>query len=74
MLGNASLGGAKLCLMSEDMRREARDIYSMMTYIDLSSSPAFFDQYSSALFLPHTDMDQFPTVRGRLAGRKAPGA
>jgi len=74
LLGNASLGGAKLCLMSEAMRREARDIYSMMTYLDLSSSPAFFDQYSSALFLPHTDMEQFPTVRGRLAGRKAPGA
>lgn len=73
LLGNASLGGAKLCLLSEEMRREAREIYSMMTYLDLSSSPAFFDQYSSALFLPHTDMEQFPTVRGRLAGRKAPG-
>ncbi|OPY26496.1 MAG: Na(+)-translocating NADH-quinone reductase subunit F [Methanomassiliicoccales archaeon PtaU1.Bin030] len=65
-LGNASLGGTKLCLLSEDMRAEALDIYRAMTYVDLSSSQAFFDQYSSALFLPHTDMDQFPEVRKRL--------
>jgi uncharacterized 2Fe-2S/4Fe-4S cluster protein (DUF4445 family) len=67
LLGNASLGGAKLCLLSEAMRKEALDVYSMMTYVDLSSSPAFFDQYSSALFLPHTDMGQFPAVGDRLA-------
>lgn len=67
LLGNGSLGGAKLCLRSRSMRTEALDIYSMMTYLDLSSSNAFFDQYSSALFLPHTDLEQFPAVRGRLA-------
>ena len=72
LLGNASLGGARLCLLSEAMRREARDIYSMMTYIDLSSSPVFFDQYSSALFLPHTDLDQFPAVHDRLAAGRSP--
>jgi uncharacterized 2Fe-2S/4Fe-4S cluster protein (DUF4445 family) len=65
-LGNASLGGAKLCLLSERMRKEAGDIYGMMTYLDLSSSQPFFDQYSSALFLPHTDLEQFPRVRARL--------
>jgi uncharacterized 2Fe-2S/4Fe-4S cluster protein (DUF4445 family) len=65
-LGNASLGGAKLCLLSERMRTEAKDIYTKMTYLDLSSSQAFFDQYSSALFLPHTDLERFPSVRARL--------
>jgi len=65
-LGNASLGGSKLCLLSERMRAEALDIYRATTYVDLSSSQAFFDQYSSALFLPHTDMDLFPEVRKRI--------
>ena len=65
-LGNASLGGTKLCLLSQKMREEALSIYRSMTYLDLSSSQAFFDQYSSALFLPHTDMDQFPYVRERI--------
>jgi len=56
------------------MRKEAKDIYAMMTYLDLSSSPVFFDQYSSALFLPHTDMEQFPAVRDRLTAGKRRGA
>jgi uncharacterized 2Fe-2S/4Fe-4S cluster protein (DUF4445 family) len=48
------------------MRKEALDIYQVMTYIDLSSTQAFYDQYSSAMFLPHTDLDQFPEVRKKL--------
>lgn len=65
-LGNASLGGTRLCLLSGKMRQEAEAIYRSMTYLDLSSSQMFFDQYSSALFLPHTDMGQFPSVAERL--------
>ena len=66
-LGNASLGGTRLCLLSSSMRKEAAEVVRSMTYLDLSSSPAFFDQYSSALFLPHTDQERFPSVR---AGRR----
>lgn len=65
-IGNGSLGGAKMCLLSETLREEAGGIFDAMTYLDLSTSPAFFDQYSSALFLPHTDMERFPAVRRRL--------
>ncbi|NLK25150.1 MAG: DUF4445 domain-containing protein [Euryarchaeota archaeon] len=65
-IGNGSLGGAKMCLISEESRKEAAGIFDAMTYLDLSSSHEFFDQYSSALFLPHTDMDQFPSVRRML--------
>lgn len=65
-LGNGSLGGAKLCLLSEERRQEAKKIYENMTYLDLSSSNEFFDQYSSALFLPHTDLERFPRVKERL--------
>ncbi len=38
-----------------------------MTYVDLSSDPRYMDSYLGALFLPHTDMRQFPTVVKRLA-------
>ncbi len=65
-IGNGSLGGARMTLLSADARRAARSIFDSMTYLDLSSSSTFFDQYSSALFLPHTDLDQFPSVRARL--------
>ena len=40
-----------------------------MTYLDLNADPAYMDEYTAALFLPHTDMNRFPTVRARLESR-----
>lgn len=65
-LGNTSVAGSYLTLISETMREEARRIASGMTYIDFSSSTTFFDQYNAALFLPHTDMNAFPSVKKKL--------
>ncbi len=65
-MGNTSLTGAYLCLLSEDLRREADEIASKMTYIELSVSRMFMDEYVSALFLPHTNMNLFPSVASRL--------
>ncbi len=65
-LGNTSVVGAYLCLLSDKMRREAGEIAQKMTNIELSVSRRFMDEYMSALFLPHTDMKQFPTVEKLL--------
>ncbi len=62
-LGNAALGGASMCLLSEEMRKEATQVHDALTYLELSTMQAFFDEFSSALFLPHTDLSQFPNVR-----------
>jgi uncharacterized 2Fe-2S/4Fe-4S cluster protein (DUF4445 family) len=70
-LGNSSVAGAYLALVSESHRREARDICHNMTYIDFSSNPRYMDEFTSALFLPHTNLEMFPSVVGagtRLAG------
>jgi len=69
-LGNTSAAGAYLALLCEDMRREAEAIASRMTYIELSVSRGFMDEYLSAMFLPHTDIGQFPTVSKLLSARK----
>lgn len=69
-IGNSSVSGAYLCLLSGDMRKEAGEIASRMTYIELSVSRGFMDEYVSALFLPHTDINRFPTVKGLLEARK----
>ncbi len=61
-LGNTSVTGAYLCLLSEDLRKEAEEIASKMTYMELSVSRGFMDEYLSALFLPHTELGLFPTV------------
>jgi uncharacterized 2Fe-2S/4Fe-4S cluster protein (DUF4445 family) len=62
-IGNTSISGAYLCLLSGNMRREAEEIAHKMTYVELSVSRGFMDEYMSALFLPHTDIDLFPSLR-----------
>ena len=62
-LGNTSVAGGYLCLLSEDLRREAEDIAAKMTCVELSISEKFMDEFGSAMFLPHTDISRFPTVK-----------
>jgi uncharacterized 2Fe-2S/4Fe-4S cluster protein (DUF4445 family) len=65
-LGNSSIGGAYMALLSDDYRNEAHKISNNMTYIDFSSNSQFMDEFTSALFLPHTDLNTFPSVRAKL--------
>jgi uncharacterized 2Fe-2S/4Fe-4S cluster protein (DUF4445 family) len=44
------------------MRREVIEIARKMTYLELSADNSFYDQFMSALFLPHTDTAAFPSV------------
>lgn len=61
-VGNTSLAGAHMCLMSRDARERIREIASAMTYIELSVEPGFMEEYVAAMFLPHTDIQRFPSV------------
>ncbi len=65
-LGNSSLTGATLALMSRARREQLKDLARRMTYIDLSSDNRYMDAYVAALFLPHTDMARFPSVEKGL--------
>jgi len=67
-LGNSAIAGTYLALLSGDLRREAATVSRAMTYVDFSSNKDFMAEYTSALFLPHTDLNLFPTVKER-AGR-----
>ena len=62
-MGNTSIIGAFLCLLSQKMRAEAEEISKKMTYIELSVSRSFMDDYVSGLFIPHTNIDAFPGVK-----------
>ena len=66
-LGNTSLRGAYYALVSRTLRQELRSIAGKMTYLELSADNSFFDQFTSAMFLPHTDMTLFPSVAAVLA-------
>ena len=61
-LGNTSALGAYTALMCPDMRQEVVNIASKMTYLELSADNTFMDEFTKALFLPHTDLASFPSV------------
>lgn len=62
-IGNSSLMGSYMILVSEDYRARQLELAKRMTYIDLSTDPEYMDQYTGALFLPHTDPSRFPSVK-----------
>ncbi len=61
-IGNSSVKGARLALLSQNAWREAAELGRKMTYIELSVGTTFMDEFVSALFLPHTDLSLFPSV------------
>jgi uncharacterized 2Fe-2S/4Fe-4S cluster protein (DUF4445 family) len=61
-LGNTSVLGAFITLLCQDMRHEVIDVGGKMTYLELSADNRFMDEFTSALFLPHTDTTAFPSV------------
>ncbi len=69
-VGNASLLGATLLAFSRDLLAEERRVAEMMTNFELSETPGFMNQYIAALFLPHTQIEYFPSVNERLRGGK----
>lgn len=68
-IGNGSLLGARLTSFSTDIMDDARRVAEMMTSIELSDNVDFMNNYIAALFLPHTEMNEFPSVADCLAGK-----
>jgi uncharacterized 2Fe-2S/4Fe-4S cluster protein (DUF4445 family) len=66
-LGNTSVLGAYMALLSRRARAEIAEAARKLTYLELSADNSFYDQFTSALFLPHTDIGKFPSVQEALA-------
>ena len=62
-IGNSSLLGAYLILFSDDNRAQVEKIANKMTYVELNTEPSYMNEFTGSLFLPHTDMDLFPSVK-----------
>jgi len=62
-VGNTSVKGAQLSLLSREAFQETERIGKMMTYIELSSDNNFMEEFVAAMFLPHTDLNLFPSVK-----------
>ena len=71
-IGNSSLMGAKMSSLSNHIRKNVVEVTRSMTNFELSETLSYMDNYVAALFLPHTDMNQFPRLKQRMADRHHP--
>ncbi len=62
-IGNSSVTGARMAMLSSRAFDATRVIARRMTNIELSNYVPFMNEFIAALFLPHTDEKLFPTVR-----------
>jgi uncharacterized 2Fe-2S/4Fe-4S cluster protein (DUF4445 family) len=66
-IGNSSLLGAYLILVCDKNREIIQNIEKKMTYIELNTEPSYMNEFTGSLFLPHTDINLFPSVKKYLS-------
>ena len=68
-IGNSSLTGAYLMLLSTTAEKKTYELAANMTYMELSTVPIYMDEFVGACFIPHTDTSMFPTVMEEVQNR-----
>ena len=69
-VGNTSLAGAKMAAISATCFEDIVKTASSTTYFELSTDPRFMDEFVSACFFPHTNVDRFPRVMAELGPQR----
>ena len=62
-IGNSSLAGAYAMVLSEPAEEKVYELAKNMTYMELSTTPGYMDEFVSACFIPHTNANLFPNVK-----------
>lgn len=66
---NTSLDGARILLLDRDRLEELRTLTEKIYCIQFASIPDFLIRMQAAKFIPHTDIDRYPTVKKKLEKR-----
>ena len=61
-IGNSSLSGSYIMLLSNQAEEKVTEIAHNMTYLELSNEPTYMDEFVASCFLPHTDASLFPRL------------
>jgi uncharacterized 2Fe-2S/4Fe-4S cluster protein (DUF4445 family) len=61
-IGNSSVAGAKAAMLSRAKLAEVQRIRDSVTYQELMVDAGYMEKFTSACFLPHTDVSRFPSV------------
>ncbi len=65
-IGNAAGYGAMYALLDEGARETAASIVEEVEYVELATLDRFNDEFMEAMFLPHRDIDRYPSVKRRV--------
>lgn len=60
-IGNSSLTGAYAMTISDEADGKVHEVARNMTYLELSTTPGYMDEFVAACFLPHTNGSLFPS-------------
>ncbi len=66
---NTSLDGARALLLNRELMEEIQNLTENMYCIQFASIPDFLVRMQAAKFIPHTDMNRFPTILKRFSER-----
>jgi uncharacterized 2Fe-2S/4Fe-4S cluster protein (DUF4445 family) len=62
-VGNTAVTGAKMALISKEARRDADKISEKVRYLELATDPEFSNEFLMAMFIPHKNLNRFPSVK-----------
>jgi len=68
-IGNSSLTGARMAMLSRHAFERAKKLARRMTYFELSVNAEFMDYFVASLFLPHTDLSLFPSIENLMRSK-----
>lgn len=69
VFSNTSLEGARMLLLDRTRLPEVKSLAENMYCVQFASIPDFLVRMQAAKFIPHTDMNRYPTVQQRLNGK-----
>ena len=58
--GNFAGTGARMTLMSKEMKEYAEEISSRVKYYEVAADKEFQKEYISSLHFPHSDLSKYP--------------
>ncbi|MFQ6095648.1 MAG: ASKHA domain-containing protein, partial [Candidatus Bathyarchaeia archaeon] len=61
-VGNTAGSGARMALLSTEMRRLAEEVAERIEYVELGADPDFQSEFIKATYLPHKEAELFPNV------------
>lgn len=67
VLRNTSLDGARLLLLDRSRMKDAKDLSENIYCVQFASIPDFLVRMQAAKFIPHTDMNRYPSIQARLS-------